>query len=137
VLLHNFISTLTAYHTNVSYAVTKQKKYGMLAKVLLHSGMRLQAVTQRNNWPAHRHKTNILLHMVHQFLLWNVRALSKQGQRSFSSLCKKVDADHSGLLRYVVVKCYGFHAVEFWNPSSEKNLLSSWINRNMRSKLKR
>jgi len=47
-LLHYFICTLTAYNTNASYAVTKQKKDEMPPRVLLHSGMRLQAVTQQS-----------------------------------------------------------------------------------------
>ena len=47
-LLHYFICTLTAYNTNVSYAVTKQKKDEMPPRVLLHSGMRLQAVMQQS-----------------------------------------------------------------------------------------
>jgi len=47
-LLHYFICTLTAYNTNVSYAVTEQKKDEMPPRVLLHSGMRLQADTQQS-----------------------------------------------------------------------------------------
>jgi len=46
-LLHDFTCTLTAYKTDVFYAVTKKKKTEMPRRVLLPSGMRLQTVTQQ------------------------------------------------------------------------------------------
>jgi len=47
-LLHYFICTSTAYNTNVSLAVTKQKKDEMPPRVLIHSGMRFLADTQQS-----------------------------------------------------------------------------------------